>query len=314
MVGSETHPTRGNGIPMAQSGQNQDQWTIGKLLNWTSEYFKGKGLDEALLSAQLLLAKVLGCSKVELYLRFDQLVEQSKRDEFRGLVKRAAEGEPIAYLIGHKEFFSLDFEVNSSVLIPRPETELLVQWLIRKIRAEVAERTEPIRILDIGTGSGCISIALAKNLSKPIEIIAIDKSQAALETARKNATRLETGGKVVFRESDLFSAIGKEERFDFIVSNPPYVTEEDYAALPKHIKDYEPRDALVASEGGLAIIKEIVAQANNFLRPGGFLAMEIGYNQKEAVAELLTDNGYQEVTFELDAANIARIAIGRTKE
>jgi release factor glutamine methyltransferase len=300
---------------MAMSGQQQDvQWTIGKLLNWTSEYFKSKGLDEALLSAQLLLSRVLGCSKVELYLRFDQLVTQPQRDEFRGLVKRAAEGEPIAYLIGHKEFFSLDFEVDSSVLIPRPETELLVQWLIRKVRTQFAQREQAFRILDIGTGSGCIAIALAKNLSKAAEIIAVDKSQAAIETAKKNAAKHGVEGKIEFRESDLFSAVGGEERFDFIVSNPPYVTEEDYAGLPKHIKEYEPRDALVAKEGGLAVIKEIVGQANKFLQPGGYLAIEIGYNQKEAVAELLTNNGYLETTFELDAANIARIAIGRTKE
>lgn len=309
------HTIQGNGIPMTQSGQQQDvQWTIGKLLNWTSEYFKGKGLEDALLSAQLLLAKVLGCSKVELYLRFDQLVEQTKRDEFRQLVKRASEGEPVAYLIGHKEFFSLDFEVNSSVLIPRPETELLVQWLIRKIRSEYADREQAIRILDIGTGSGCIAIALAKNLSKATEIIAVDKSQAALETAKKNAAKHAMADRISFRESDLFSGVGEEARFDFIVSNPPYVTEEDYGNLPKHIKEYEPRDALVAGEDGLTVIREIVSRGNNFLRSGGYLAMEIGYNQREAVAELLADNGYEEIIFELDAANIARIAIGRTKE
>jgi release factor glutamine methyltransferase len=292
----------------------ETEWSIGRLLNWTSEYFKSKGLEEPLLSAQLLLAKVLGCSKVDLYLRFDQIVDAAKREEFRNLVKRAAEHEPIAYLIGYKDFFSLSFQVSPAVLIPRPETELLVQWLIRKVRGGYVGRGETLKILDIGTGSGCIAVAIAKNLSKPSEIIAVDRSKEALEVARVNIEKHGVGEKVILKESDLFSAIGEGERFDFIVSNPPYVTPEDYAALPKHIQDYEPRGALEAEKGGLAVIEKIVMQGGKYLEPGGFLAMEIGYNQKELVAQLLESNGYTDVAFELDAADIARIAIGRTKE
>jgi release factor glutamine methyltransferase len=292
----------------------ETEWSIGRLLSWTSEYFKSKGLEEPLLSAQLLLAKVLGCSKVDLYLRFDQIIDSAKRDEFRNLVKRAAEHEPIAYLIGYKDFFSLSFQVSSAVLIPRPETELLVQWLIRKVRSGYVGKEETLKILDIGTGSGCIAVAIAKNLPNPGKIVAVDRSKDALEVARVNIEKHGVGGNVILKESDLFSSIDEGEKFDFIVSNPPYVTPEDYAALPKHIKEYEPRSALEAANGGLDVIGKIVSQGVQYLHPGGYLAMEIGYNQKEAVAKLFENNGYTEVAFELDAADIARIAIGRIKE
>jgi release factor glutamine methyltransferase len=292
----------------------ETEWSIGRLLNWTSEYFKSKELDEPLLSSQLLLAKVLGCGKVDLYLRFDEIISQDDRNRFRGLVKRAAEGEPIAYLIGHKDFFSLEFIVNSNVLIPRPETELLVQWLIRKVRTACAGREKPLRILDIGTGSGCISTALAKNLPRPTQIVAIDKSKEALEAARVNIEKHGATEQVTLVESDLFSALVGEERFDFIVSNPPYITQADYDELPKHIKAYEPREALVAGADGLDVIRKIVAEAKKYLQPAGYLAMEIGYNQKDAVAELLARHDYRDIEFELDAAGIARVAIGRTKE
>ncbi|MFA5865929.1 MAG: peptide chain release factor N(5)-glutamine methyltransferase [Phycisphaerae bacterium] len=285
------------------------EWTICRLLNWTADYFKSKGLDDPVLSAQLLLAKVLGCSKVDLYLRYEQVVTQPQRDDFRELVKRASEGEPIAYLIGHKEFFSLDFLVSSSVLIPRPETELLVQWVIRKVREQPQQSPE---ILDIGTGSGCIAIALAKFLPKPMNITAVDKSQDALELAKSNAERHKMRDAITFMAGDLFSRLdGPKKRFSFIVSNPPYVTEEDYSRLPKSIKMYEPADALLAGTDGLAVVKRIIAEAGEYLKSDGYLVMEIGYNQSETVLKLFQAQGYKEIEFERDAADIPRIVIGR---
>jgi release factor glutamine methyltransferase len=296
-------------ITISAMAISQDQtWTVGRLLNWTSDYFKSKDMDEPLLSAQLLLAKVLNCSKVDLYLRFEQEVLPPQREEYRGLVKRAAEAEPIAYLIGHKEFFSLDFLVGPGVLIPRPETELLVQWVIRKVRSQPRDMTQ---ILDLGTGSGCIAVALAKFLPGKKHILAVDKSPLAVPIAQKNAERNNVSNDLTLKIGDLFQGTEKSPPFDFIVSNPPYVTEEDYTRLPKHIKAYEPAEALLAGPDGLAVIEKIVPLAREFLKSEGYLAMEIGYNQRDAVKKLLEIQGYDEITFELDAADIPRIAIGK---
>jgi release factor glutamine methyltransferase len=289
----------------------ETEWTIARLLTWTGDYFKAKGLDDPLLSAQLLLAKVLSCSKMDLYLRYDQGVSPVQREEYRHLVKRAADGEPIAYLIGHKEFFSLEFGVTSAVLIPRPETELLVQWVIRTVRSDYPAQAEPLQILDVGTGSGCIAVALARFLPRPVHIVAADKYPKALETAKINVERHKVQDTVALKESDLFRAITERKFYDFIVSNPPYVTEEDYTGLPKSIKDYEPAEALLGGPDGLAVIRTLIAQAGGFLKSDGYLAMEIGYNQRDAVERLLADHGFAEVTFEKDAADIPRIAIGK---
>lgn len=289
----------------------ETEWTIARLLTWTGDYFKAKGLDDPLLSAQLLLAKVLNCSKMDLYLRYDQPVSPENRDEFRGLVRRAAEGEPIAYLIGHKEFFSLDFLVTPAVLIPRPETELLVQWVIRTVRTDYPAQPGPLHILDIGTGSGCISVALARYLPRPAKILAVDKSAKAAEIAAANVERLKVRETVTVRVSDLLAAVPADTSFDFIISNPPYVTEEDYARLPRSIRAFEPAEALQAGPDGLSVIRILVARAGDFLKPGGYLVMEIGYNQRDAVEQLLADHGYKEVIFERDAADIPRVAIGR---
>jgi len=297
---------------MQQSADTE--WTIGRLLSWTGDYFKSKGVDEPTLSAQLLLSKVIGCSKVDLYLRYEQVVEKSKRDEFRELVKRAVEGEPIAYLVGHKEFFSLDFLVNRSVLIPRPETEILVQWVVRKVKGGFSGPGNTMTILDIGTGSGCIAISLAKYVPGSIQVTAVDKSPEAIELAKTNADRNKIKD-IRFLVSDLFEAVSDQKRvFSFIVSNPPYITEEDYGRLPKNIKEYEPSEALVAGPDGLQVIRRIITQAGEFLKPGGFLVMEIGYNQREAVSKILEEQGYTDIEFERDGADIPRVVVGRFAE
>ncbi len=287
-----------------------DRWTIRKLLEWTTEYFKKAEIDEPLLCAQLLLSKVMKCSKVDLYLRFEETVSQSQRDEFRELVKRAYQKEPIAYILGEKEFFSLTLIVNRSVLIPRPETELLVQWVIRKIRQDFQD-SSCLEILDLGTGSGCIAIALAKNLSVDVQITAIDISDDAIEIARQNCIANNVDDKITIVKSDLFENINPDSEFDFIVSNPPYVTKDDYQNLPKHIKEYEPREALLAGADGLDVIKKIIEQSPKYLKDQGWLVFEMGYNQKEAVEKLLKEKKYENVDFEKDDYNIPRIAIGQ---
>ncbi len=287
-----------------------DSWTIKQLLEWTSEYFRKAELEEPLLCAQLLLAKVLKCNKVDLYLRFNQQIGKGERDEFRKLVKRAYQKEPIAYILGEKEFFSLPIKVNNSVLIPRPETELLVQWVVRKARESYME-SSTIDILDIGTGSGCISIALAKNLPVESRIIANDISSEAIKVARENCVMHNVEDKIILTQSDLFENMEKGEKFDFIVSNPPYVTERDYNSLPEHIKQYEPKQALLAGIDGLDVINKLIEQSQFYLKPKGWLVFEIGYNQKEAVETMMKEKQYENVDFEKDADNIPRIAIGQ---
>ncbi len=287
-----------------------DNWTVKQLLEWTTEYFRKGGLDEPVLSAQLLLAKAMGCSKVDLYLRFNQQVNKSVRDKFRQLVRRAYQGEPIAYILGEKEFFSLTIKVNPSVLIPRPETELIVQWVVRKSR-EMFSDGDKLDILDIGTGSGCIAIALAKNLPVEAKIIACDISDDALSVAEENRSAHNLEDKITFVKSELFENIRPESKFDFIVSNPPYVTERDYQNLPKQIKEYEPACALLGGEDGLDVIRRIIKQAKDYLKPEGWLVFEIGYDQKPAVESLLKEGGYSDVEFEVDSSNIPRVAIAQ---
>ncbi len=287
-----------------------NSWTIRQLLEWTTEYFRKAKLEEPLLCAQLLLAKVMKCNKVDLYLRFEQPVSSVQRDEFRELVKRAYQGEPIAYILGEKEFFSLPIKINRSVLIPRPETELLVQWVVRKARESYSENPR-IDILDIGSGSGCISIALAKNLPVDANIIACDISQQALEIANENCKIHAVTDKITLKRSNLFESIDNSYRFDFIVSNPPYITEKDYNDLPKSIKEYEPTEALLAGTDGLDVINKLIEKSQNYLKSGGWLVFEIGYNQREQVEKKLRENRYENVDFEKDANNIPRIAIGQ---
>jgi len=287
-----------------------DSWTIRQLLEWTTEYFRKGGLDEPLLCAQLLLAKVLGCKKVDLYLRFNQQVSQSARDEFRQLIRRAYQGEPIAYILGEKEFFSLTIKVNPAVLIPRPETELIVQWVVRKSR-EMFSTDEIIDILDIGTGSCCISIALAKNLPVESKIIACDISTDTLELAKENCITHKVDDKITLIRSNLFENISSDLQFDFIVSNPPYVTEQDYQNLPKQIKDYEPPEALLGGKDGLDVIRRIIERGKDHLKPKGWLVFEMGYNQKLSVETLLEDNQYTNIEFETDSSNIPRVAIAQ---
>lgn len=294
---------------------SRDQWTVRRLLEWTANYFAQKQLDEPQLSAQLLLAHVLDCAKVDLYLRFETPVTDDHRAAYRQLVQRAASGEPIAYLIGTKEFYSLPFTVRSGVLIPRPETELLVQWIVRKARSgKDLPRHDELAVLELGTGSGCVAVSLAKFLPTPCQITAVDASPQALALAAENCRRHALADRITLIQSDLFDAIDPNAQFDIIAGNLPYVTEEDHRALPRHIKDYEPEQALVAGPDGLDVIRRAIASAPAHLRPGGYLVLEIAHNQAHAVRGLLEQHGYVHTEFEKDHAQMDRVAIGRTQE
>ena len=274
-----------------------EPWTVGRLLQWTADYLKGHGSESPRLDAEVLLAHVLGRQRIELYTTFDETPDEAARAAFRELVRRRAEGMPVAYLVGHREFYSLSFHVTPAVLIPRPETELLVVAVLdlaktysplpmkerSGVRAEAASAAATqLAIADVGTGSGAIAVALAKHLPAS-RVLAIDRSAAALAVAAGNAQHHGVADRIEFVESDLFAAVPAERQFDFIVSNPPYVKTAEVESLAADVGKFEPREALVAGPRGTEVIEKLVAQAAERLRPGGHLLIEISPTIHDAV-------------------------------
>jgi release factor glutamine methyltransferase len=241
-------------------------------LNWTADYLKGRAADNPRLDAEVLLAHALACRRIDLYTRFEELPGEGPRAAFKDLVRRRAEGMPVAYLVGHREFYSLDFRVAPAVLIPRPETELLVVALLDL--AKQRPPGQPIAVADIGTGSGILAVCAAKHLPA-VRITATDISPAALEIARTNAAAHGVAERIEFLQGDLLAAAPAERRFDFILSNPPYVTEAEGRKLPREVKDFEPREALVAGPRGTEVIERLVPQAAERIQAGGWLLLEI---------------------------------------
>ena len=264
----------------------------------------GEALAEArqqvpVAEARLLLQEVLGMTAAALAARPEQIIAADRLGDFRDWVARRAAGEPVAYLLGRREFYGRDFMVSPAVLIPRPETELLVDLG----RAFLADR-RPARILDLGTGSGCLAITLA--LETGAEVVAADISESALAVARGNAERL--GVQVEFRRSDWFAAIDGD--FDLIVANPPYIADDDPHLAQGDLR-FEPAQALSSGADGLAALRVIVAGAGGFLRPEGQLLMEHGYDQGQAVAGLLAAAGFRHIEQHRDLAGIVRASAGR---
>ncbi|MHC4069143.1 MAG: peptide chain release factor N(5)-glutamine methyltransferase [Planctomycetota bacterium] len=283
-------------------------WTIQKLLNWTVDYFTEKGIDCPRLSAELLLSHVLQTKRIELYTQFDQPVAKQQLDTLHDLVRRAGEHEPIAYLIGKTEFYSLELFITRDCLIPRPETELLVERAIKFLRT----RTPQQSVCDLCTGSGCIATAIAKNVPQAA-ITATDISDAALEVAAKNIEKHGLTSRVKLLCGDLFDPVMPEldtGKFDLIVCNPPYVSSFEFEKLDRNVKDYEPKAALTGGVDGLDVYRSIVEKADQFLKPGGALMLEIGYRQGQAVKELLEQTGYlTDIKIEKDHHDNDRIAM-----
>jgi release factor glutamine methyltransferase len=261
---------------------SDEPWTIGRLLNWTTDFLRQKGADSPRLDAEVLLAFARQCKRIELYTAFEEVAPDDLREKFRALVKERAAGKPVAYLVGQREFFSLPLEVTPDVLIPRPETELLVVRALDLLKQNPALTA----VADVGTGSGAVAVALAKH-AKTATVAAIDVSPAALEVARRNAQRHGVDGRVEFFEGDLLTAIPSERQFDLIVSNPPYVTSGEMAALPADVRQYEPTLALDGGPQGTTVIERLLPQAVERLRPGGWLLVEIGPSIAARVEGLL---------------------------
>lgn len=282
-------------------------WTVARLLGWTREFFQRHGVDAPRLSAEILLAHALGCDRIELYTRPEHEPDRPTLDTFRAMVRRAAEGEPTAYLIGYKEFFSLRFAVTPDVLIPRPETEILVERIISFARDDSASIT---RILDVGCGSGCIAISVARHLAGA-HIFASDVSEAALAVARQNAENLGVADRITFRSGDLLAPWADAPPFDAILSNPPYIATRDRDALPATVRDFEPPQALFAGDDGLALIRRLAAESAALLRPGGHLMIEIAYDQAAGARKLLDDAGWASIVAYKDMGQHERVLHAR---
>lgn len=287
------------------------EWTIKQLLDWITQYFDDNNIDSARLSAELLLAEILQMQRIELYTNFDKLVQQAQRDKLRDLVKRCGAGEPLQYLIGRCEFYSMAVKVTPDCLIPRPETELLVERAIEFLRAGDGAVKH---VCDLCSGSGCIAVAIGKNFENA-HIIATDISDTALAVAAENVARYELENKVELLCGDLFDPIIDQldgAEFDLIVTNPPYVSTDEFEALEEKIKNHEPSIALHAGADGLDVYRRIIADVGKHLKAGGALMMEIGCNQGQAIRDLLAQAEiFGEITIEKDLSDNDRIVTAR---
>ena len=280
----------------------EEIWTIAKLLSWTTEYFTKKAIGSARLDAELLLADLLGYDRIHLYVNFDRPMLADELATYKELIKRRAANEPLAYILGRREFYKLIFTVTPAVLIPRPETEILVAAAIEHARLTVA-----MRALDLGTGSGAIAVSLLANLPE-LQIVAGDLSASALDIARANSEKHHVADRAEFVLSDWFSNIAAQQ-FDIIVSNPPYIAAAERGKLQPELR-YEPQSALYADDDGLCCYRAILANAHAYLSTKGKLFLEVGCNQAAAVKEIARSiNKYGNVEFIKDYAGIDRVLI-----
>ena len=263
---------------MTAPGQAEDEvWTVGRLLRWTTEFLTRHGSESPRLESEILLAKALDWQRVKLYMNINEEVGGLGRTLFRELVKKRAAGEPVAYLVGHKEFYSLDFEVSRDVLIPRPDTELLVMTFL-----ELAKEIDSPLCVDVGTGSGCVAVACTKH-HPSARFIAIDKSASALAVAGRNIARHGFSERIERRQGSLLEPLTAEERPGFIVSNPPYIATSEIAGLDSAVRNFEPLEALNGGPDGLELVRELLRQAAFRIGPEGTILIEVGHDQAATV-------------------------------
>jgi release factor glutamine methyltransferase len=280
---------------------NPEKWDVLKILNWTKGFLADKGVENPRLEAEWMLCEALSLDRVGLYMNFDKPLTDSELAAYRGMIARRAKREPLQYILGSQEFMGLDFEVSPAVLIPRHDTEVLVNEALKRAG-------EAASILDIGTGSGCVAIALAKALPEA-SVSSVDISGEALTVARGNAER--NGVSVDFQQGSLFEPFAGR-RFDLIVSNPPYIPAADLAGLQQEVRGFEPMTALDGGADGLDFYRRITQQAPEHLNPDGWLVFEVGAGQAPQVLELLASGGFGTESFSAkDPADIERVVGGR---
>lgn len=287
------------------SAASQPQaWTIEAVLRWATDDFRARGIESPRLDAELLLARALGTTRIQLIVDAKRPLEPETLARVRELVKRRRAREPIAYILGEREFYGRVFRVNRRVLVPRPDTEALVDVALERTRAV----SMSMRALDVCTGSGCVAITLARE-RPTTTVFGADVDPDALAVARDNALRLGAYN-VAWRRGNLFSAVEPTHRFDLVTANPPYIAVGEVDSLPVDIRDFEPRRALVGGDDGLAILRRLVAGAPAHLVDGGVLATEVGAGQASAAVGLFETGGFRDIEVRRDYGRIERVVSG----
>ena len=272
------------------------------------QILKKNQISSSKLNAELLLSYVLNCPKVYLYLNGNKILTKEQEKKLNSLIQKRISGKPLQYILGETEFYGLKLEVNKKVLIPRPETEMLVENVINFF----SDKKEKLFIIDWGTGSGNIAIALAKNLN--CYIYALDVSKPALEVAKKNALKNKVSQKIKFGGSNSFQALNKKlyQKIDCLIANPPYIRENEFENLPKEIKDFEPKVALLDKKKGLFYHKKIISEGKDFLKKGGLLALEVALGQAQKIVKLIQQNGnYESIKIKKDLSGIERVVLAK---
>lgn len=277
--------------------------TISETLNLAIQELRAAGVPNDLLDSQTLLAAALGKDRTYLIINFSEQLTSEALEKYQALINRRTTGEPLQYITGRQEFFGLEFMVTPDVLIPRPETELLVEEMLR-----LAQGINQPLIIDVGTGSGCIAISLAREL-EGAKVIAIDISVGALRVARSNAQKHELQNQVAFIEGDLFSGIEAGTKADLIVSNPPYIAAEELPGLQREVRDWEPKTALTDFGDGLEFYRRLLREAPAYLKPGGHFICEMGYRQSAKIQALVDRNIWTAPTILQDLQGIERIMV-----
>lgn len=266
--------------PSAASS-SEPPWTIQRILTWTTEHLRKHGSESPRLEGEILLAHARRCARIELYAHFHDVVDEQTRGQMRELVKRRVKREPVAYLVGHREFYSLDFHVEPGVFIPRPETETLVSQTLERIAGHPTPR-----VLDLCTGSGCVAVTIAVRNPR-VHVVAVEKNPTPLRVARQNAERHQVSERVEILEGDLFAPLPPETKpFDVIVTNPPYVTTTEITGLTPEVREHEPHAALDGGDDGLDCIRRILQESPAYLKEGGWLLIEMDPAQIPLVLQL----------------------------
>ena len=278
---------------------NDVQWSVGGVLKWTQEFFERKGSESSRLDAEILMAHALGIDRTRLYMDHNKPLDEEELAGIRRLVKRRGQGEPVAYIVGSKAFWTIDLDVDARVLIPRPETEHLVERAL-----ELLKETPDAKVVDVGCGSGCIALSIAASKADA-QVWAVDISDDALAVTKHNAHRLGLES-VHIQKSNLLETL--EGPFDYVLSNPPYIETDTIQTLMTSVKDYEPHGALDGGNDGLDVYRRLVPQAADVLTPGGYLLMEIGSEQGSALKALLDASGsFEDIEVFVDYAQLPRV-------
>jgi len=277
------------------------------VLQASADYLAGKGVSDPRLQAEQWMSHVLRCSRMQLYVRFETMLDEAQLAPMRDGIRRLAAGEPLQYIVGDVEFMGYRFKVDRRALIPRPDTETLVTTAL-----ECRELWAPgnVKVADVGTGTGCVAVSLARE-RPDASFVAVDLHADALELARENAEGNGVAGRIEFRQGDLLGGFGDGE-LDAVVSNPPYIASDACSRLPRVIRDHEPRAALDGGDGGLELLQRLAEEARRVLKPGGWLFVEIGFDQAPAVVGFFRENGYEAVAARTDLGGRDRVVNGRS--